>query len=155
MQCVFCDTEPVEDARYCHVCGGEVHDLNIADVLDIKIEKEDIESYIFRGYIEKTIKLKECLHIQLKTLSMDEFLDANKKADAIISEHGGMGQDTIVAIRNKFQIANMLVGISDKPSDFKKPAVIGKELMDLLVFKSQLLQRALNVALQSDKVSDF
>lgn len=159
--CVFCDAtlENNEEANFCHVCGGEIHDVSAEKLLDIKIDTDDIETYIFQGHITRTLKVRSGIFARMKTLNGDESKRAMMEADAEIAEHGAMAQDTMVFTRNEHMVKLMLIGIGSENSNdadkFKLPAHLGRELLDLLVHKAGLLQRALNIALQTDKVTDF
>jgi hypothetical protein len=94
-----------------------------------------------------------------RTLDDEATKKCMKAADKEIVEHGGMGDDTIIRTRNHHFVKKMLVGIGDTNTNsddaFKKPKKIGRELMDLIVHKTNLLSAALNTALQTDKVTDF
>lgn len=159
--CVFCDAElPDEDVvSFCHICGGKVPDTHPDNLLDIKIDTDDIESFIFSGSITRTIKIRNGIYARMRTLNDDETKKCMMKADAEIAKHGSMAQDTMMHTRNQYLMKKMLIGISDtdgKSDDvFKKPKKIGGPLMDILIYKSNLLREAINVALQTDKVIDF
>lgn len=76
--CPRCKVGTVEDQNFCPVCGLDNKRQRAADALGIKITDEDVQDYLFKGHIVKSIPLLDKHTLTFKTSQSREVDEADK-----------------------------------------------------------------------------
>ena len=150
VKCEYCGAELVKDAYYCHKCGGQIPDVSMEKILGIELTDDDIESYIFRGFVEKDIEINPKLKVTIKTLTQKELAETSLEADEALRMKNP-SDETYAAFKNSLDIKKALVAINGSSA----PEEIGVELAAIILNKASMLQKLVLEALQKGKMEDF
>ena len=149
--CVYCEQPLVEGAHYCHHCGGMVNEVPTSEILDVTLTEEDIADYCFKGYITKDIKVGKDITVTLKTLTQKELEEIHLQVDKELNEHKNVTDRTYSVLKNTQDAQHMLVALNGK----EPPAVLGTELVAIIIQKGTLLQQLVLESLQTGQMVDF
>jgi hypothetical protein len=149
--CKFCNATLVEDAQFCHMCGGGIDEQDPSILLGVKIEKSDIMEYLFKGYIQKTIDIGSGVKIEVKTLTQKEQAQFNIDADRRIADLRNPSGETVSSTRIEAHAKIVLVSLDGKTP----PSDIGSGLAAIITYKSSLLEGLLLRTIQEGQIANF
>lgn len=76
--CPRCKVGTIEDQNFCPVCGLDNKKQRAADALGVKITDEDVQDYLFKGHIVKSVPFLEKHSLLFKTSQSREVDEADK-----------------------------------------------------------------------------
>lgn len=151
MECEFCQVELIEDANYCHKCGGIHPAPSAEDMLGVTITDDDIADYCFKGYIQKTLGIGKAINVTIRTLTQKESSESKLAVDQKLN---GLPttDDTYGTIKNLEDLKYALVEINGAAPSLD---ALAEGLAGIIIHKIHLLNMAVNFMIQKGQVSDF
>jgi len=148
--CIYCDQKLIEDAGFCHECGGIIEEKSAEELLDIKLDSKDIQSLVLSGYVEKDIPISEDLTLTIRTMTMAESVESKLATDVIVNGRP-VAEDTYQSIKTQEDMKYILKSINGK----EPPKKLSPSIVAIAIQKSYLLHSAMNQKIQEGKIKDF
>ena len=155
VSCPACQSEVAADVNYCPICGVDLGKLDVESALGIKIGDEDLQQYLFQGYLVKEITIIGDHTAVMKTL-------VPKDVNAIelsMTQKWGEKKITNSHWQSQFALENLAHGIvkfggislGETPEEryVYLTEKMGSHLIDILSRKWSLLNRAVSHLLQN------
>jgi hypothetical protein len=157
--CTRCKTPLLADTNFCQNCGLDLKRKRAGATLGIKITDEDIQNYLFKGFLAKEVELFEGHTVTFKSIQSKEIDDA----DVLTEQHFKDRRPTEIEwsnYRSKVLIAfgwAKLDGhsIGEKPSlRLEHINAQGSHMVELVGKKFTLFNTAISEVLNGEKLGE-
>lgn len=158
MDCRFCGNEIHEEDNFCKHCGGVGEQNSYKNQLDFELTDEDLETFIFKGFLEKTVRIGKIkdqdINVTIKTIPLKEGTAARERADKRAGRVANVSQDTYNRYLMEEELKAGLLKIGSEEVDLEEKDY-PLSIMKLGYQKLQLLQAALVEVLQEGNFVNF
>lgn len=162
-KCKYCGTENVENAKFCHECGGQFDDVKYEELLGIEIKESDFSNYLIQGHMRHSIKINNSLTVEIKSLSGRDLFDIQQELDNYLKENkmDKPTYETIDLIREKIQVAAGMMKMNNIELGATLPARIarvdnmGAELIAIIHQKIGTYAAAIGQSIQRGDLVGF
>jgi len=152
MKCKFCQTETVENAKFCHECSGIINEKDYEGVLGIDITPEDITEYIVTGKLQKTIEVGAHIKAVICTLRTGEHKSLNKMVDSATDQMTSKSTYDLELRHHTLAYSVQAINGFAWPADFDKRLSaaegLGTEIADILINRINMLHLAIGNKIQ-------